>query len=467
MTYATISIVLPVHNAAATLPAALASLEAQTYAGPIEVCAYDDHSGDGSVACLRATQVRWAAQQPGKLTLKVATAEEAGASTSLGAGFARNRAASMATGQFLAWLDADDVCLPHRLAAQLARLRASEHPERTLIGGGFTRLPEGATPVYTAWANALPDDHAVLAAAAWREVPLIQPTWFMPRSWFVALGGYEEVPPDLASLARGSGGEETLRFVDARELELAAAPPGAAESASSAGAARHPPILGRPPRKLAALTTRPSAAFPEDTVFMARHLAAGGRLGKVPEPLLTYVFSPSSQSWLMPRELLLRVRVALWEEAVLWADPASSAPAEGWAKGGFVIWSAGRDGKAFYKALSPAAAARVVCFLDVDERKIGQMYPMPQRRAAVVAAGGGPGESKRRRVEGGAAAAPAPAPRPIVHFLQAPAGRPIVCCVSHDSGGPQLQANVAALSAALASNGAGALVDGANFVYFV
>jgi hypothetical protein len=40
----------------------------------------------------------------------------------------------------------------------------------------------------------------------------------------------------------------------------------------------------------------------------------------------------------------------------------------------FGIWGAGRDGKQFYKALSPAQRTRVTCFYDIDPRKIGKQY---------------------------------------------------------------------------------------------
>lgn len=43
-------------------------------------------------------------------------------------------------------------------------------------------------------------------------------------------------------------------------------------------------------------------------------------------------------------------------------------------KGGFVIWGAGRDGKDFYKALTPERREQVVCFLDVDDNKIERGY---------------------------------------------------------------------------------------------
>jgi hypothetical protein len=36
----------------------------------------------------------------------------------------------------------------------------------------------------------------------------------------------------------------------------------------------------------------------------------------------------------------------------------------------FTIWGAGRDGRDFFKALSPASKAKVVAFCDVDANKV-------------------------------------------------------------------------------------------------
>eukprot|EP00962_Isochrysis_galbana_P044970 scaffold17574_cov39-Isochrysis_galbana.AAC.1 len=60
------------------------------------------------------------------------------------------------------------------------------------------------------------------------------------------------------------------------------------------------------------------------------------------------------------RRLLLAVRAAAFERRVLRADPR-------WAN--FIIWGAGRDGKQFLAALSPAARRRVTALADIDPRK--------------------------------------------------------------------------------------------------
>ena len=45
---------------------------------------------------------------------------------------------------------------------------------------------------------------------------------------------------------------------------------------------------------------------------------------------------------------------------------------QGWPR--FTIWGAGRDGRDFFKNISPAARGRVAAFCDVDPKKIGTDY---------------------------------------------------------------------------------------------
>lgn len=46
----------------------------------------------------------------------------------------------------------------------------------------------------------------------------------------------------------------------------------------------------------------------------------------------------------------------------------------------FSIWGAGRDGKAFFKALSPEGKSKVIGFWDVDANKIGKVYVDPDSK---------------------------------------------------------------------------------------
>lgn len=268
----TVSFIIPAYNAERTLRAALVSALEQTYPGPIELSVFDDCSTDGTAGVVAGIPgLDDAARWPGPRTLLFTQGVDLGCDRPQGPAFGRNRAVEASSGRYLCCLDADDLALPCRVEAQLAVARA-EPDDAVLIGGGFTRDPPGSTATYTAWANSLSD--AALVEQQWRECTLIQPTWFLARSWWERLGGWDEESPWAA----------------------AAAAPGE-------------PILSRPPARIPAERWRGQASrapvFPEDTLLFHRHLFAGGRLRRVPEPVTVYVYSATSQTWSTPRALLL------------------------------------------------------------------------------------------------------------------------------------------------------------------
>ena len=101
MTMGGISVVIPAHNAARFLAEAVASVRAQTWPAA-EIIVVDDGSTDET------------APIAGQLGLQVVIQKQAGA------GAARNRGAEVATGKWLAFLDADDLWAPEKLAGQSA-----------------------------------------------------------------------------------------------------------------------------------------------------------------------------------------------------------------------------------------------------------------------------------------------------------------------------------------------------------
>lgn len=104
-----ISVVIPCHNAAATLDETLASLVAQVDAPPFEVIVVDNRSTDGTAEVAQ----RWA----GRLPLRVV-----GAPDRPSAAHARNVGAAHARFELLAFLDADDIAGPGWMAALTAAL---------------------------------------------------------------------------------------------------------------------------------------------------------------------------------------------------------------------------------------------------------------------------------------------------------------------------------------------------------
>lgn len=115
-----VSVVIPVYNAEATLQRALDSVRAQTHPA-FEVICVDDGSRDGSVTLARG----YAAGSAFALQV-IEQPRNAGAAA------ARNRGVEQATGDVIAFLDADDVWSPDKLARQLD---AMQRQGLDLIGG--------------------------------------------------------------------------------------------------------------------------------------------------------------------------------------------------------------------------------------------------------------------------------------------------------------------------------------------
>lgn len=106
---AKVTVVVPVFNEAATINRAIASVLNQTLAD-FELLVVDDASTDGTSAALAAVQDR---------RLRVIRHVRTG-----GVAKARNTGIGEATGEMIAFLDADDEWLPEKLARQIAAMTA-------------------------------------------------------------------------------------------------------------------------------------------------------------------------------------------------------------------------------------------------------------------------------------------------------------------------------------------------------
>lgn len=118
-----VTVVVPNYNYARYLPQTLDSILQQTWP-QLEIIVVDDGSVDDSATILDSygTQIRWVRQQ------------------NQGVAVARNRGASEAQGELIAFLDADDIWLPTKIQSQVERFCAD--PELGLIHCGLIEFNE-------------------------------------------------------------------------------------------------------------------------------------------------------------------------------------------------------------------------------------------------------------------------------------------------------------------------------------
>jgi glycosyltransferase involved in cell wall biosynthesis len=121
-----ISVLMPVHNGAKFLAAALESLSKQTF-GDFEIIAVNNGSTDATEAILAA----WAKREP---RLRAAYLGRPGLTLAL------NHAAELARAPLLARLDADDVASPQRLEVQVEVMQS--RPELVLLGSSAILIDE-------------------------------------------------------------------------------------------------------------------------------------------------------------------------------------------------------------------------------------------------------------------------------------------------------------------------------------
>lgn len=170
----TVSVLMPVHNGQLYLPQAVESVLSQTFKD-FEFIAIDDGSTDDSLLILREYERR-------DSRVQVLSRPNTGIVGALNDGL------ELATGEFVARMDADDIALSERLAKQVAFLRA--HPECVLVGSRVLLIdPEGAPIGEWATQTAHEDIDGGHLTLHW---PMVHPAVTMRRSIVMQLGGYRQ-----------------------------------------------------------------------------------------------------------------------------------------------------------------------------------------------------------------------------------------------------------------------------------
>lgn len=148
---------------------------------------------------------------------------------------------------------------------------------------------------------------------------------------------------------------------------------------------------------------------PEDLLFFYKHLNIGGRLLKIEEDLLMYRYHHAATTFSVSEETVWNTRLENLEKNVLnqWTH--------------FTIWNAGKQGRKFYRSLSPENKLKVRAFCDVDEKKITKGVYIYEESKCL------------------------PKPKiPIIHFTKAES--PFILCVKIDMTEGNFEQNLSSLN---------------------
>ena len=194
-----VSVVIPAFNAQRFIEETLATVATQSYR-PLQVFIVDDGSTDQTTAIVRD----WIRLLPGNRELSGALLEQ----KHRGGSAARNLGIAASQGQWIQFLDADDLLGPGKIAAQVLALR--EDQSSTAYCGWRIRSHRGARIEVSdlRQAAAVPEGSDVLRMhlEGWYCPPLC---YLWPRDLVTRLGGFD------VSLGADQDGDFTLRALAA------------------------------------------------------------------------------------------------------------------------------------------------------------------------------------------------------------------------------------------------------------
>jgi len=196
-----VSILIPAYNSERWIEETVRSALAQTWPRK-EIIIVDDGSKDRTLALAR----KFASKE-----VTVVTQENAGAST------ARNKAFSVSQGEYIQWLDADDLIGPEKIASQMKVLErcASKRTAVTSSFGLFIYRSHKASFTPTAlWCDLEPAEWLL---RRWEQNLYMQPaTWLATRELTAAAGPWDtrlSLDDDGEYFARVALASDAIKFV--------------------------------------------------------------------------------------------------------------------------------------------------------------------------------------------------------------------------------------------------------------
>lgn len=170
----TVTVAIPVYNAELYLREALESVLSQSYED-FEVIVINDGSTDGSLAILREYEAS-------DSRVRVISRDNMGLITTL------NEIIDNARGDYIARMDADDICMPDRFERQIKFLK--ENPQVVCVGSKTLLIDDRGYPICPFHES---KDHLAADAANMAgKTSICHPTAMMRREAVIRVGGYHK-----------------------------------------------------------------------------------------------------------------------------------------------------------------------------------------------------------------------------------------------------------------------------------
>lgn len=193
-----VSIIIPTYNRGSLIQETLESIKHQTYR-PLEVIVIDDGSTDQTKFIVEAWNEDFVGQSDDSFRLRYVWQNNSGGCR------ARNHGVSIATGDYINYLDSDDIISPNKIKQQVAVL--SKQPKGIVAYGdwrAFIAHHDGSIDLFEQ-SNPIKEDNALIA---WLEGWFVLPHCMLwHRSDVDRLGLWDE------SLKSDQDGDYSMRFL--------------------------------------------------------------------------------------------------------------------------------------------------------------------------------------------------------------------------------------------------------------
>lgn len=174
-----VSVLMPVHNAASTIEAAIRSILDQDLKD-YEFIIVDDGSTDSTARLIES----WAEKDR---RIRVFSQKRKGIIEALNLGL------TQCSAKLIARMDADDLAHRKRLSKQVTFME--QNPELAVVGCKVKAFPTGRVKkgyqIYIEWLNSLITSDQI-AREIFIESPIVHPSAMIKRSWIEMVGGYQD-----------------------------------------------------------------------------------------------------------------------------------------------------------------------------------------------------------------------------------------------------------------------------------